>query len=173
MTHPLLGDPASMSALASTLRRTAVRLRADVEDLERAAADAAPGWTGPTAVATRRRVDVLAGASAEVATALEDSGSRLQLAATELAASIARLRTLEEEARDAGLEVRDGTVGRPWGITGLADRRAEEDGDRMRQSLQERVHQTVTTMSRHRTRLSAECEQARHALTAASDALRA
>lgn len=172
MTHPLLGDPASMSALAATLRRTAVQLRADVEAVERTAADAAPGWTGPRSVATRRRIDALRAAGAQVAAALEDCGSRMQLAATELAASIARLRALEEEARAAGLEVQDGTVGRPWGITGEADARAEEDGDRLRRSLQERVHQTVTTMSRHRTRLAAECEQARHALAATAAALR-
>lgn len=172
MSHPLLGDPASLSALAATLRRTAVVLRADGEGLDHAREDATPGWTGPASVATRRRVATLGAAATTTATALDDCGRGLQLAATELSASIARLRALEEEATAAGLQVRDGTVGRSWGITGVADPSHETDGDLLRERLQERVHQTVTTMGRHRTRLAADCERARALLADAVTAMR-
>lgn len=172
MSHPLLGDPASMSALAATLRHTALQLRADGERLELSLEDASPGWSGPTAVVSRRRAAALVCAVGTIARALDDCGGSLQLAATGLADSIARLRALEEEAAAAGLAVRDGSVERSWGITGVADPSAAVDGDRLITGLQERVHQTVTSLGRHRTRLTADCESASRLLAETGAVLR-
>lgn len=160
MNHPLLGDPASMSALGATLRRTALQLLTDGERVDLALEDASPGWSGPTAVRTRRRVALLGSSTREVAAALDDCGRSLQDAATDLAASLARLRELEEEARAAGLEVRDGSVERAWGITGVADAGSEVDGDRLREGLQARVQQSVATLGRQRAGLVTACDRA-------------
>lgn len=172
MSHPLLGDPASLSALAATLRSRSVLLQADAERLRSTLTDAAPGWRGPTAIGHRRRAESLADATATTATAMDACGRALQSAATDLAAAVARLRALEDEAAAAGLEVRDGTVERGWGITGVADARSAGDAERLRASLQERVHQTVTTLGRQRTRLTSECARASELLRSASETLR-
>lgn len=172
MNHPLLGDPASISALAAALRRTSLTLRADTQHLDAALADAAPGWAGPGAARVRSRVHDLVSATEAVAAALDGCSHALQVAAADLATSLAELRRIEEEAAGAGLAVRDGTVERSWGITGLADAGTESDGDRLRRRLQERVHRTVTTMGRHRTRLVSECERSSRLLAGAAAALR-
>lgn len=173
MSHPLLGDPGSLSALASSLRSRAVQLHADAEALRAALADAAPGWRGPSALERRRRAERLAEATATTAEAMDACGRTLHSTATELAEAIARLRALEEEARAAGLDVRDGTVERSWGITGVADAHSVDEAERVRASLQERVHHVVTTLGRHRTLLTAECARASELLRRTSAGLRA
>ena len=136
MSHPLLGDPGSLSALASSLRSRAVQLHADAEALRAALADAAPGWRGPSALERRRRAERLAEATATTADAMDACGRTLHSTATELAEAIARLRALEEEAGAAGLDVRDGTVERSWGITGVADAHSVDEAERVRAELE-------------------------------------
>lgn len=173
MSHPLLGDPAALSALAATLRRTALQLSSDAERLREALEDCTPGWTGPAATATRRRSATVLATLEPVAAALDGCGRHLQQAATELAATTADLRALEESALAAGFEVRDGRLHRAWGITGVADGVAEADGHRRRDELQERLRQLLATMGRHRASLASHCDEATHLLGQASTALRA
>lgn len=172
MTNALLGDPASMSALGASLRRTAVRLAEDAERLADASAQASPGWSGPRAAGLRRRVDTVTTHTDGVAAALDDVGRALQLAATDLATAIAQLRELEASASGLGLQVRDGSVTRGWGITGVADAGAVRAGDEQRQRLQVRVHQTVTTLGRQRARLAKDLDKASVLLTRAAAELR-
>ncbi len=172
MTTPLLGDPASVSALAGALRRTAVQLAADGERLTGALDDVAPGWSGSRSVQVRRRADVTAVQAVRMAAALDEAGRALQTAATDLAASIAHLRALEEAADAAGLEMRDGTVTKGWGITGVADAGAVHDENHARERLQERVHSAVTTLGRQRSRSAADCAHATQLLREAATALR-
>lgn len=172
MSTPLLGDPASMSALGASLRRTAVLLAADGEQLTATLDDAAPGWSGPRSVALRRRTGTVATQTRSLASTLDDVGRSLQAAATDLAAAIGRLRELEDAARAVGLEVREGTVTRGWGITGVADPAALHDEDRHREQLQERVHQAVTTLGRRRARLVDDLTRAAELLAASSAELR-
>lgn len=172
MTTPLLGDPASLSALAGSLRRTAVALAADGEDLTSALDEAAAGWSGPRAVQVRRRIETTATQTARIASALDEVGRSLQSAATDLAGAIAHLRELADIAAAAGLAVRDGTVTQGWGITGLAHAGAVHDEDRQRERLQERIHVAVTTLGRHRARSTADCVQATQLLCEASTTLR-
>lgn len=172
MSTPLLGDPASMSALGATLRRTAVRLFADGEGLTADLEDASPGWRGPRAIELRRRTATAAEQTGAIAAALDDIGRALQAAATDLASAIAHLRELEDAATAVGLEVREGAVTRGWGITGIADAVVLHDEDRQRERLQERVHQAVTTLGRRRARLTGDLTHASELLTRASAHLR-
>lgn len=172
MTTPLLGDPASMSALGASLRRTAVHLTADGEALAGAVAEAAPGWRGPRSVQLRRRSSAAAEQTTAVASTLDEVGRSLQSAAADLSAAIARLRELEDAAAAMGLEVREGAVTKGWGITGVADAAALRDEDDRRHRLQERVHQTVTALGRHRARLTKDLARAQDLLAHASDELR-
>lgn len=172
MSSPLLGDPASMSALGASLRRTAVLLAADGERLAAGLDRAAPGWRGPRSVELRRRTGVTAAQTRAIASALDDAGRSLQTAATDLAAAIAHLRELEGAAAAMGLEVREGAVTKGWGITGVADADALQDEDRQRTRLQERVHQAVTTLGRRRARLTDDLTRAAELLAQASVELR-
>lgn len=172
MTTPLLGDPASMSALGASLRRTAVRLGADGQALTTALADASPGWSGPRSVQVRRRAATVAEQTTAVADALDEVGRSLQSTATHLSAAIARLRELEDAAAAMGLEVREGAVTKGWGITGIADAVALRDEDERRARLQERIHQTVTVLGRHRARLASDLTRARDLMTRAGNDLR-
>lgn len=172
MTTPLLGDPASMSALGASLRRAAAHLGGDGEDLSSALAQASPGWRGPRSVQLRRRTSTAAEQTTAVASALDEVGRSLQAAATDLSTAIARLRELEDAAAALGLEVREGAVTKGWGITGLADAATLRDEDERRERLQERVHQTVTTLGRHRARLATDLARARELLARACDELR-
>ncbi len=172
MTTALLGDPASMSALGARLRRTAAHLATDGEALSSALAEASPGWRGPRSVQLRRRTSTATEQVVAVAAALDEVGRSLQTAATELSTAIARLRELETAAAALGLEVREGAVTRGWGITGVADPAAQRDADEGRDRLQERVHQTVTTLGRHRARLAKDLDRAQELLARAADELR-
>lgn len=172
MTTPLLGDPASMSALGARLRRTAAHLTTDGEDLSSALAEVSPGWRGPRSVQLRRRTSIATEQAGLVASALDEVGRSLQTAATDLSTAIARLRELEAAAAALGLEVREGAVTRGWGITGVADAATLRDADDRRDRLQERVHQTVTTLGRHRARLVKDFARAQDLLARAADELR-
>ncbi|MGE9781474.1 hypothetical protein [Janibacter sp. G368] len=172
MSHPLLGDPGSLSALAASLRSRAVVLHADAEALRLALAEASPGWRGPSALERRQRAEQLAEATSATAGAMDACGRSLHSTATELAEAIARLRAIEEEAQAAGLAVRDGSVERGWGIAGVADARSVEQSERLRESLQERIHQVVSVLGRHRALLAAECARASELLRSTSTALR-
>ena len=180
MTTPLLGDPASLSALAGALRRTAAQLAADAADLT--AALAKPGWDapvsgspsapGPLSRPARRGIEAVAAQGERIAAALDDAGGSLQSAATDLAAAIAPLRELERAALAAGLAVRDGSVTGGWGITGPADPGSGQSGAQPRERLQERLHGAVTTLGRQRARSAADCVRAAHLLQEAAAALR-
>lgn len=172
MITPLLGDPASISALGASLRRTAVRLSADGEDLASALADATPGWRGPRSVQLRQRAATTAEQTNAVASALDEVGRSLQGAAADLSTAIASLRELEDAAAALGLEVREGAVTKGWGITGVADPAAVRVEDDRRERLQERVHQSVTTLGRHRARLTKDLARAHDLLARAGDELR-
>ena len=173
MTTPLLGDPSSLSALGASLRRTAVLLTAQGQELTTRLEEADPGWRGPRALALRRRTSTAADQTLAIAAALDETGRSLQTAASDLADAIGHLRQLEDVAAALGLEVREGAVTKGWGSTGVADPGAVDEEDRQRQRLQERVHQTVTTLGRRRARLADDLGRASTLLREASAELRA
>ncbi len=130
------GDPASLSACAGTVRSVSQRL-ADRATGVRTASDALrERWAGRTSAATRRRAADLAAATEAAAGQLDRVGRVLQDHATDLADLVARGRAIEERARAAGLEVREGRVEIGWGVTGPADADTDRERAATRLALQ-------------------------------------
>ncbi|MFL6175757.1 MAG: WXG100 family type VII secretion target [Ornithinibacter sp.] len=115
------GDPASLSACAGTVRSVAQRLTDNATGVRTASGALGEGWAGRTSAATRRRATDLASATQAAADQLDRVSRVLQDHATDLADLVARGRVIEERARTAGLEVREGRVEIGWGVTGPAD----------------------------------------------------
>lgn len=167
----LVGDPASVSALGATMRASAERLRQDAERVLATLEDAEPGWTGPTALGHRRQARAVGEALAATARCLDESGESLQRGASELAARIAELTRIEQEATERGLQVRDGMVSRGWGITGVADADRVSADDDARADLEARLHATASALGRQRARLASRCTQARQTLAVVKESL--
>ena len=115
------GDPASLSACAAVARSVAEQLGGRATGVRTASGLLGEGWTGRTSAATRRRAADLAAATDACAAQLDTLGRVLQDHATDLADLVARARAVEERARAAGLDVRDGRVEVGWGVSGTAD----------------------------------------------------
>lgn len=168
----LWGDPASVSALAATLRRVASRLEGGGRSVQERLRDDAPEWTGVPAGEIRHDVDAVLTESARVAEVLDSIGRRLQSGATDLAATIAGLRRLEDDAAALGLQVRDGTVRERWGIIGVADPAAARADDENRRHVQERLHIGLADLGRRRAALARDCATASRTLQECTVALR-
>ena len=69
---------------------------------------------------------------------------------TDLADLVARARVLEERARAAGLEVRDGRVEIGWGVTGAADAEADRSRAATRAALQAELDLVLAQHQRRR-----------------------
>lgn len=119
------GDAASLSACGRTVRSVSERLAGHATGVRSASGALGEGWTGRTSAATRHRAADLAASTDATAAQLDRVGRVLQDHATDLADLVARGRILEERARTAGLEVRDGRVEIGWGVTGAADVEAD------------------------------------------------
>ena len=74
----------------------------------------------------------------------------LQDHATDLADLVARARVLEERARAAGLEVRDGRVEIGWGVTGAADAEADRSRAATQAALQAELDLVLAQHQRRR-----------------------
>jgi len=120
------GDPASLSACGGTARSVAERLALHAHGVRTSVEALGAGWPGRTSATTRRRGAELAAATDVTADHLDRVGRVLQDHATDLADLVARGRALEERARAAGLEVRDGRIEIGWGVTGAADLEADQ-----------------------------------------------
>ena len=90
----------------------------------------------------------------------------LQDHATDLADLVARARALEERARAAGLEVRDGRVEIAWGVTGTADAGADRTRAAARAALQSELD---LVLAQHRRRRDWVLGVLRDSTTALSD----
>lgn len=159
----LHGDPASISALAATMRTASLRLAAEAERVGRALDDAEPGWTGRAALEQRRRSRAAAQTLARAAETLRQSAQTLQEGATELAEPLAELQRIEERAAEHGLAVRDGMVSTTWGITGVVADDAPS-GEAVRAQLEQRLHAAASALGRTRARVTRDCLAARRTL---------
>jgi len=144
------GDPASLSACARTARAVAARLTERGAGVSAASATLAEGWLGRGSATTRRRLDDLGAATTTTADELDRVGAVLQDHATDLADLVARARGIEERARAAGLEVRDGRVAIGWGVTGPADALADRSRDEVRTGLQAELDLVLAQHRRRR-----------------------
>lgn len=144
------GDPASLSACAGTARVVAQRLGDRATGVRTASERLADGWTGRGSATTRRRLDDLGDATTTTAEQVDRVGGVLQDHATDLADLVARARVLEERARTAGLEVREGRVEIGWGVTGPADAGATRARDELRAALQSELDLVLAQHRRRR-----------------------
>lgn len=143
------GDAASLSACAATARAVAGHLGRRATGVRAASRLVAEGWTGRASAGVRARATGLAEATDTAATELDRVGRVLQDHASDLADLVARGRRLEERARAAGLEVRDGRVELAWGVTGTAD----AVGDRQRAQAQATLQADLDlVLAQHRRR---------------------
>ena len=101
------GDPASLSACASTARSVGHGLTGQASRVRATSRELAQGWTGRTSAGVRQRASGLADATDAAASELDRMGRVLQDHASDLADLVARGRAVEERARAAGLVVRD------------------------------------------------------------------
>ena len=121
------GDPASLSACAVTARAVAERLGDRATGVRAASAI----WVTAGRAAPRRAPGARSwpgGRHRSTAAQLDRVGRVLQDHATDLADLVARARAVEERARAAGLEVRDGRVE----IAGASPARPTRSGPRTR-----------------------------------------
>lgn len=115
--EPVLGDPASLGALGSALRRAGA-------DLE-----AALSQVSAEAVSSRRhatRIKALHRDAAVVVGALERAGPRLTQHSGEVADAIGLARRLTDRAESLGLQVDGPVIAANRGVRGVADQPTEQ-----------------------------------------------
>lgn len=144
------GDPASVSACASTARAVGQALGEQASGVRTAYAELGEGWTGRVSVRGRRAGDRLADAADDTAAELDRVGQVLQDHATDLADLVARGRAVEDRARASGLEVRDGRVELAWGVSGTADAGRDRARDASRVVLQSELDLVLAQHERRR-----------------------
>ena len=144
------GDPASLSACGAVARSVAEQLGGRATGVRTASGLLGEGWTGRTSAATRRRAAALADATDACGAQLDTLGRVLQDHATDLADLVARARSVEERARAADLDVRDGRVVVGWGVTGTADARSDLARDEVREELQAELDLVLAQHRRRR-----------------------
>ncbi|MBR7743881.1 hypothetical protein KC207_11325 [Phycicoccus sp. BSK3Z-2] len=166
------GDPASTSACAVTVAAAGRRLAAAAAPVTEAVDDLAEGWGGRGSVRLRRSATSAADVAADTAAELERMSRTLQDHATELAGLLARVRALEDRARAAGLEVREGRVVPPLGIAGEADAAATLARDEEARALRSDLDAVRARHRRRRADLLAALRGSTTGLAAASDTLR-
>ena len=144
------GDPASLSACAATARASGAHLSRRATGVRAASRVLAEGWTGRASAGVRNRAAGLAEATDATAGELDRVGRVLQDHASDLADLIARGRRLQERARAAGLEVRDGRVELAWGVTGTADAASDHQRGEEQVSLQAELDLVLAQHRRRR-----------------------
>jgi hypothetical protein len=166
------GDPASLSACAATARAIGSRLGRRATGVRTASRLVAQGWTGRTSAAVRRRASRLAEATDATATELDRVGRVLQDHASDLADLVARGRRLQERAREAGLEVRDGRVELAWGVRGTADAASDRRREQAQVALQADLDLVVAQHRRRRDWMLGVLRESTTTLSQASHDLR-
>ena len=166
------GDPASLSACAAVARSVAEQLGGRATGVRTASGLLGEGWTGRTSAATRRRAADLAVATEACAAQLDTLGRVLQDHATDLADLVARARAVEEKARAAGLDVRDGRVEVGWGVSGTADAQHDLAKQEAREVLQAELDLVLAQHRRRRDWVLGVLHDSTSALSALSHRLR-
>lgn len=160
------GDPASLSACGRTVREVARLLGDDATGVRTAYRELGEGWTGRTSAVARRAGADLADRVSQTGSELDRVGRVLQDHATDLADLVARARVIEERARAAGLDVRDGRVEQAWGVSGAADAGADREREHVRAALQADLD---LVLAQHRRRRDWVLEVLRDSTTALAE----
>lgn len=130
---PVLGDPASLSALALALRRSAA-------EIDRAVAGLDPSVISSRRHATRSRAVVRD--AALLTASMSRSADALAAHASELADAVGLAARVVDRARSAGLVVDGPTISRGPGVRGVAD----ADSESSRTEAMQRLQQVLTAI---------------------------
>lgn len=155
MSLPVHGDPGSLSQAGGALRQLATRLRTSGRRAHDAFDEAWRGRPDRVVAAARREVDAVDAAAAAASHELDRVGSAVQAHASDLAESVAHVRSIVARADAAGLRVADGVVQQEWGVTGVADGGVTQAREQSRARLQAELDQAVVLLARRRKQLTA------------------
>lgn len=155
----LLGDPASVAALAGVLRRRSAELSSATADLEGAHAEARDGWVGPTAVRHRRRIDQGVATTRVCTAQMLTLADALEAFGTALAETRQVVREVQEQAEAVGLDLVDGAIVPRWGIRGEAAARESQVQEETSERLARRLARATTLLERRRTNLARCAEE--------------
>ena len=148
--EPVLGDPASLSALGQALHRAAAEVGRCLDDLP------------PAAVGSRRhaaRVRQLHTRAAPLHESMDRAGHRVTEHASDLADAIGLARRVVDRAEACGLRVDGPTVSRGDGIHGLADPGEEGAREESRARLQRVLEAILLDLDTTRERLRLDLAQ--------------
>lgn len=150
--EPVLGDPASLGALGSAIRRAAA-------DLEDSLAHLSAG-----AVSSRRharRIKALHRDAAIVLGALQRTGPRLTQHSGELADAIGLARRLADRAQSLDLQVDGPVIAANHGVRGVADPQAEQSRTEALSRLQRVLDAILIDLDTARRRLREDLDSER------------
>lgn len=166
------GDPASLSACASTVSRVSVDLTARADGIRVAGDSLGEQWHGRTSAQIRHRGATLAGAADLTAHELGRVARVLQDHSSDLCDLIARARAVAEQAAAVGLEVREGRVVVAFGVAGTADPDRARDQNEARERLQRDLAMVLTQHRRRRDRVLEALKDSTAGLAGVSHGLR-
>lgn len=159
MSASLLGDPASVAALAATMRRRSAELAARADRVVETHADAAAGWVGPVSVGHRRRLDGCVQSTTETVAEMVALADALEAFGHALAEARHEVARASDEARSVGLTIEDGSVTQEWGITGEADADAGARRSEVAEVLTRRLARATTLLERRRLTLAQRADE--------------
>lgn len=152
---PVLGDPASLAALALALRRSAGEIDRAVEDLD---------LTTITSRHHRSRARTVVRDVSALTAAMSRSAAALSDHAGELADAIGLSTRLVDRARATGLVVDGPTISRATGVQGVADPQSESNRAEALRRLQPVLDAILLDLDTARRRLRTELERERPAV---------
>lgn len=144
---PVLGDPASLSALALSLRRSAGEIDRAVTDLD------------PSTITSRRhatRVRAVTRDAASLSASMHRCADALADHASELADAVGLAARVVDRARAAGLVVDGPTITRGPGVRGVADPDSESSSAETLRRLQQVLSAILLDLDTARRRLRDE-----------------
>ena len=152
---PVLGDPASLSALALALRHGAAQIEQAVVDLD------------PSSVASRRhatRVRAVAREASALTGSMSRSANLLADHAGELADAVGLAARVVDRARSAGLVVDGPTIHPASGVRGVVDAEAESSRAETMRRLQQVLSAILLDLDTARRRLRDDLATERRAV---------
>lgn len=152
---PVLGDPASLSALALALRCSAVVIERAVADLD------------PSAMTSRRhatRARAVVRDTSALTTSMSRTASAVADHAGELADAVGMAARIVDRARSAGLVVDGASILPGPGVRGVADAESENSRTEAQHRLQQVLGAVLLDLDTARRRLRAELATERRAI---------
>lgn len=147
--EPVLGDPASISALAAVLRRTAAEVERTLARLPE---------NGDRSRRHAARLRALRAQGAEVTASMERTGDRLAEHAADLADALGLAHRIVDRADSLGLLVDGPAVTRARGVHGVADEESEQTRTEALRRLQRVLDTVLLDLDTRRRELRSDLE---------------